>query len=128
MQSVHVLYDVYTIHSSTTSYRFHTGYNILIRLVYMCLIPTKISFPTESFQNEFILAVALHRNTFFVPERKSGRTVPQICPLPPGRYSLYSDDRDDRRNFLGVVIGDLVFLGVVQEKSFKKIKLVFVRV
>ena len=49
-------------------------------------------------------------------------------PPPPGRYSLYSDDRDDRRNFLGVVIGDLVFLGVVQEKSFKKIKLVFVRV
>ena len=26
-----------------------------------------------------------------------------------GRYSLYSDDRDDRRIFLGVVIGDLVF-------------------
>ena len=24
-------------------------------------------------------------------------------------YSLYSDDRDDRRIFLGVVIGDLVF-------------------
>ena len=30
--------------------------------------------------------------------------------------------------FLGVVIGDLVFLGVVQAKTFKKIKLVFVRV
>ena len=30
--------------------------------------------------------------------------------------------------FLGVVIGDLVFLGVVQAKFFKKIKLVFVRV
>ena len=32
--------------------------------------------------------------------------------------------------FLGVVIGDLVliFLGVVQAKSFKKIKLIFVRV
>ena len=30
--------------------------------------------------------------------------------------------------FWGVVIGDLVFLGVVQAKSFKKIKQVFVRV
>ena len=30
--------------------------------------------------------------------------------------------------FLGVVIGDLVLLGVVQAKSFKEIKLVFVRV
>ena len=29
---------------------------------------------------------------------------------------------------LGVVIGDLVFLGVVQAKSFKEIKLVFVKV
>ena len=26
-----------------------------------------------------------------------------------GGYSLYSDDRDDRRLFLGVVIGDFVF-------------------
>ena len=34
-----------------------------------------------------------------------------------GGYSLYSDDRDDCHNyFLGVVIGDLVFLGVVQER------------
>ena len=45
-----------------------------------------------------------------------------------GGYSLYSDDKDDRCIILGVVIGDLVFLGVVQVKSFKKIKLVFVRV
>ena len=30
--------------------------------------------------------------------------------------------------FLGVVIGDLVFLGVAQAKSFKKKKSVFVRV
>ena len=30
--------------------------------------------------------------------------------------------------FLGAVIGDLVFLGVVQAKSFKEIKLIFVRV
>ena len=43
------------------------------------------------------------------------------------RFSLYSDDRDDRRIFR-VVIGDLVFLGVVQAKFFKKIKPVFVRV
>ena len=28
--------------------------------------------------------------------------------IPGGGYSLYSDDRDDRR-ILGVVIGDLVF-------------------
>ena len=46
------------------------------------------------------------------------------CLRPPrGGYSLFSDDRDDHL-FLGVVIGDLVFLGVVQAKSFKKIKLV----
>ena len=44
--------------------------------------------------------------------------------MPPGRYSLYSDDRDDRRIFQGLIIGDLVFLGVVQAKSL----LVFVRV
>ena len=30
--------------------------------------------------------------------------------------------------FLGDVIGDLVFLGVVQAKPFKEIKLIFVRV
>ena len=33
-----------------------------------------------------------------------------------GGYSLYSDDKDDRCIILGVVIGDLVFLGVVQAK------------
>ena len=37
------------------------------------------------------------------------------------------DNRDDRR-IVRVVISDLVFLGVVQEKSIKKLKLVFVRV
>ena len=45
-----------------------------------------------------------------------------------GGVSLYSDDRDGNSYFLGVVIGDLVFLGVVQAKSFKKTTLVFVRV
>ena len=37
-----------------------------------------------------------------------------------GGYSLYSNDRDDRRIWY--------FLGVVQAKSFKEIKMVFVRV
>ena len=50
-----------------------------------------------------------------------------ILKQQPWGYTLYSDNRDDRR-FLGVIIDDLVFLGVVEEKSFKKIKLVFVRV
>ena len=51
-------------------------------------------------------------------------------PIRPSRKS----HRQERRRggggmyFLGVVIGDLVFLGVVQAKFFKKIKLVFVRV
>ena len=48
--------------------------------------------------------------------------------LGGGGVSLYSDDRDGNSYFLGVVIGDLVFLGVVQAKSFKKTTLVFVRV
>ena len=46
----------------------------------------------------------------------------------PGGYSQYSDDRDDRRIFSGLKSAIWYFLGVVQAKSFKKIKLVFVKV
>ena len=48
--------------------------------------------------------------------------------MNPGGYSLYSDDRDDRRIFQGLKLAIWYLLGVVQEKFFKEIKLVFVRV
>ena len=38
--------------------------------------------------------------------------------LTSGGYSLCSDDRDDRRIFLGVVIGDLVFFRGCSRKIF----------
>ena len=44
----------------------------------------------------------------------------KFVSIHPRGYSLYSDDRDDRRIFLGVVLSDLVFLGVVQAKCMKK--------
>ena len=45
-----------------------------------------------------------------------------------GGYSLYSNDRDDRRIFRGWKSAIWYFLGVVQAKFFREIKMVFVRV
>ena len=39
-----------------------------------------------------------------------------------GRYSQYSDDRDDRRIFLGVEIGDLVFFRGCSSKILERDK------
>ena len=45
-----------------------------------------------------------------------------------GMYSLYSDDRDDCRIFGRLKSAIWYFLGVVQAKSIKRMKSVFVRV
>ena len=46
----------------------------------------------------------------------------------PWGYSLYSDDRDDRRIFKELKSAIWYFLGIVQAKSIKRIKPVSVRV
>ena len=62
-----------------------------------------------------------------------GSTVSQFWDfLSPGwgwgGYSLYSDERDDRRIFKGLKSVLWYFLGVVRAKFIKRMKPVFVRV
>ena len=83
-----------------------------------------VLFPLKSSDSTEISYIAPHPP---VATEQGSQEVTKYCMLSRrgGGYSLYSDDRD---NFLGLVIGNLVFLGVVQAKSIKKIKPVFVRV
>ena len=64
----------------------------------------------------------------FVPiVRHSIQLVCKAFSPPGGWFTPYIQMIEMIVVFLGVVIGDLVFLGIVQAKSFEKIKLVFVR-